>query len=242
MITINCDIGERGPQHVVDIELMNYVQIANIACGGHAGDAESVRTFRALAHEKGVQVSAHLSYPDKENFGRQSMEISHGDLLASLDSQFAMMPDVKMVKFHGALYNDSCKNQALAELLADWLVKHGITRIVTPANSDMADSCKARHIELVAEAFAERTYAYDPETGRLNLTNRSREYACIHNCALAVAQTKDILQKNQINAYIEHPDGSYERRIVPIIADTVCIHSDAVISLELARELSSLND
>ena len=61
---INCDIGERGADHPQDRELMAYIHIANIACGGHAGDETSIEAFRALAEKHEVEVSAHLSYPD----------------------------------------------------------------------------------------------------------------------------------------------------------------------------------
>ncbi len=241
MIKINCDIGERGPDNAVDIELMKYVQIANIACGGHAGDEESVRVFRGLAERFNVEVSGHLSYPDWENFGRLSMDIPIDQLLASLDEQYKMMPDIKMIKFHGALYNDASKDNNLAVALATWLSLNEMTDIIAPAGSELAKCCIEQKIKVIAEAFAERAYSYFPETRQLSLVNRVKDYACIHNCDAAVANTDQILNKKQVNAYIEATDGTVSRKIVPIEADTVCIHSDSEISLELAKRLSSLN-
>ena len=132
---INCDIGEQGPLHEGDRALMEFIHIANIACDGHAGDKESVAAFRALAEQRGVRIAAHLSYPDKPNFGRASMEISDEDLLAALDAQLALLPGVKLVKFHGALYNRACRDASLAGLLAalpviqDWIVHQYIYHV-----------------------------------------------------------------------------------------------------------------
>ena len=68
---LNCDIGERGTNNRTDLALLDHIAIANIACGGHAGNVESVRFFYAQALEKGVRPTLHLSYPDRENFGRK---------------------------------------------------------------------------------------------------------------------------------------------------------------------------
>jgi len=114
---INCDIGERGPGHAVDRRLMEVVHIANLACGGHAGDRASVQAFRALAEEHGVELAAHLSYPDRPNFGRRVLAMPLPALLASLDEQLALLPSPKRVKFHGALYNESCRSRELAAAL-----------------------------------------------------------------------------------------------------------------------------
>jgi len=240
MIKINCDIGERGPDHPVDLELMNEIHIANIACGGHAGDEESVAVFRKLARDNNIQVAAHLSYPDRENFGRFSMEISHDKLRASLDEQYALMPLEKMVKFHGALYNDSCVDPALAEALTDWLQINGIDRIITPADSALARKCREANIQVVAEAFAERRYTYTPAGDALQLVNRSKAYACIHDCDQAVEQTLNIMNNKRIEVVTESDDNTISYESVPIEADTVCIHSDSDISLELAKKLAGI--
>jgi UPF0271 protein len=240
MIKINCDIGERGPDHPIDVALMGHIDIANIACGGHAGDRASVKAFRHLAVHNNVAVAGHLSYPDRENFGRCSMDIDMGDLLASLDGQYQMMPDIKMIKFHGALYNDSCADPALSKGLSVWLQKNGITCIITPADSALARYCGESGIQVLAEAFAERRYDYSVETGRLSLVKRSKSYACIHDCGKAVAHTTQIITNGSVDAIVESPDGSTGIRTVAIAADTVCIHSDSHIALELAEKLAVL--
>ncbi len=233
MIKINCDIGERGHDHPVDTALMDRIQIANIACGGHAGDEKSVAAFRKLAAERGVEVSAHLSYPDRENFGRTSMDISPGDLLASLDEQYSLMDDVKMVKFHGALYNDCAADASLAALLAGWLQKKGITEVMTPFDSELASAGSALGMKIVPEAFAERRYAF--KAGKLALVSRTKEYASIHNLKEAVAHSKSIYENQSVLAY---EDDELMSDPVPLKAETICIHSDSEIALELAEALN----
>lgn len=241
MIKINCDIGEREPDNQTDIQLMQLIHIANIACGGHAGDAETVAVFRKLAAENNVEVAAHLSYPDRENFGRTSMDISIGDLKKSLDEQYQMMPDVKMVKFHGGLYNDCSADAELAGQLCEWLIENGIRKIITPDESELAKAAETKGLTVVAEAFAERRYDYNPETGRLALVNRMKPYACINDCDEAVEHSGHIVNDGFLNAVIELDNGTTRTEKINIKAETICIHSDSDIALELAEKLSKLN-
>lgn len=242
MIKINCDIGEREPENPVDIELMSYIHIANIACGGHAGNEETVSVFRHLAGQNGVEVAAHLSYPDKENFGRVSMDISGSDLFRSLDEQYAMMSDVKMVKFHGGLYNDCCIDKELASVLAKWLRANTITQVITPGDSELAMAVSGTGIDIVAEAFAERRYAYDSDSGRLSLVSRTMDYASIHDCDEAIRHSLNIVQNGFVDAIIDKNGDTFEQLRIDIVADTICIHSDSDISLDLARRLSELRN
>jgi lactam utilization protein B/allophanate hydrolase subunit 2 len=232
---INCDIGERGATHPVDCELMQYVDIANIACGGHAGDSNSVAAFRSLANQHGCAVSAHLSYPDSDNFGRISMELSPEKLYQALDQQYAMMPDIKLVKLHGALYNDCCINSAKAECLVVWLKQNKIEELIAPANSVIAKLCEAAGISVMSEAFAERRYDYDPVTERLTLVSRTKPYASIHELDLALDHCRGIINDGTVNAYV-----GADRKFVPVTAETICIHSDSDIALELVRALKEL--
>lgn len=237
MIKINCDIGERGPDHKVDIELMQYIQIANIACGGHAGDETTVSVFRELAAKNNIEVAAHLSYPDKENFGRVSMDISPEELIKSLNNQYAMLSDVKMVKLHGGLYNDCCVDSELSELLTDWFLNNKVAKVVTLDKSELATCAGERGIEIVAEAFAERRYHYDKKKGRLGLVSRTKEYASIHDCDEAVLHSYNIINDGFVEAIVGIADGDVIVEKVDIIADTICIHSDSDISIELAKTL-----
>lgn len=240
MIRINCDIGERGKDHPVDLELMEHIHIANIACGGHAGDEETVRVFVGLAQKKGVEVSAHLSYPDIEHFGRASMDISMETLIDSLDMQMAMIPHASMVKFHGGLYNDSCKDPILAGHLAGFLVRHHIPVILAPQASHMAFAAREKGIRVLAEAFAERRYQYWPGENRLALMGRAYENASIHDMDEAVSHASSIICDGSVHAMIEQPGGTVVWKKVPVKCETLCVHSDSDISLALVRRLSQL--
>ncbi|MHB0996212.1 MAG: LamB/YcsF family protein [Elusimicrobiales bacterium] len=236
MIQINCDIGEKGPLHDEDRQLMEFIHIANIACDGHAGDKETVDSFRTLAQASGVGVSAHLSYPDKPNFGRASMDIPEADLLASLDRQLALLPGVKLVKFHGALYNDACRDSALAETLAGWLMRKDIGTLLAPADSELAAAAGRLGITVLREAFADRRYAWDP-SGHLCLAPR-KGGGVITDVAEALAQAEEIVKRGRVNVSGDPARPDWR----DIKADTVCVHSDSVIALELVKKLRAALD
>lgn len=221
---LNCDIGERGVAHSVDDQLMPLIQLANIACGGHAGDAASARYYADLARRHGVEISLHLSYPDREHFGRRSMDIPHEELRASLTEQASLLPDVRCVKFHGALYNDAAKDERLAEMLAGWLVASGMEIVITPDSGALARQARRAGLTLWAEAFADRRYVH--ENG-LALMPRSRSEAVMESVEEALEQCR-LLLEGRVGA---------EGRLHSLVCDTICIHSDSEIALPLARAL-----
>jgi lactam utilization protein B/allophanate hydrolase subunit 2 len=228
-LKINCDIGERGAEHPIDRELMQQIDIANIACGGHAGDAESIAAFCKLADENDVAISAHLSYPDRENFGRLTLQIDWPELADSLKQQLQRIPDADMVKLHGALYNDSVADPVLAEHLAEWFTRNGIKKLITPAGSQMAIAAQQAGIKLVAEAFADRQYRQD-ERGNLHLVCRSQPGAVLEEVQPAILQCEQIAQGRIIL-----DDGTE----TGLTAETLCIHSDSDIAIALIQELKN---
>jgi UPF0271 protein len=234
MITVNCYIGERGADHPVDIELMKVIGAANVACGGHAGDEASVKAFLKMAKARGVKVTAHLSYPDKENFGRKSLAMPAEKLAKALDAQYALMPEVKTVKFHGALYNDANVNVALARFLVDWMKEKGVRKVVTLSDSELASEAKKAGLKVVAEAYAERNYAYDPGKKQLTLSSRAKDYGSITDCDAAIKHATRIINEGQVSAYVDDTI----RIDVPIKVETICIHSDSKIALDLAKRLA----
>jgi UPF0271 protein len=239
MMRINCDIGERGPDHVVDRRLMEVIHIANLACGGHAGDNASVRAFRDLAAVNNVELAAHLSYPDRANFGRKILSMPLPSLLASLDEQLALLAGVRLVKFHGALYNESCRDRELAAALGAWLAGAGIREILAPGDAAIALAARGQGIAVRREAFAERRYEYSRTDRRLYLVDRSQGHASIIDLESAMAQAEEIVKRGRVN--VNHrPGGRPQWRAIP--ADTLCVHSDSVIALELAVRLRRLID
>lgn len=234
---INCDIGERGADNGTDRKLMEAVHIANLACGGHAGDAQSVNAFREPARRHGVRLAAHLSYPDRENFGRGTMRMTARALLASLEEQLGLLPDADLVKFHGALYNESCADKKIAMLLAGWLARKGIREVIAPGDSELAAEAQKRGIAVLREAFAERAYEWDTKGKRLRLAPRSRPGACLTDVPAALAQAEEIIRRGRVNVSGKKGGPPVWKKIA---ADTICVHSDSPIALELAEKLRGL--
>ena len=122
-IDLNADLGEGAPD---DAALLEIVSSASIACGGHAGDPETMAVTARVALEHGVAIGAHPGYPDREGFGRVGGFLEGNPLYESLTVQVATFTDIaaqlgaglQHVKPHGALYNDAVKNRALADVIA----------------------------------------------------------------------------------------------------------------------------
>src|SRR5579863_5750916 len=133
MIDLNCDLGEL-PEAIADgtqEALLRSITSANIACGGHAGDAQTMRITIEQALRAGVAVGAHPGYPDRANFGRLEMQMPHESLAASVCQQVCALAEIAAacgtrlvhVKPHGALYNQAVKDRALAAAIAVGVAK-----------------------------------------------------------------------------------------------------------------------
>lgn len=234
---INCDIGERGEAHPVDKELLNYIDIANVACGGHAGDRDSVSFFAQEARKRGIWVTAHLSYPDKRNFGRVPMAISNETLVESLKEQLQYFSFIKRVKLHGALYHQANQSEKLALLLTGVFKEFKIEQIIAPIGSEIAKASQKNNINVLYEAFIERRYCI--ENGHLTLVSRDKPYACIEELDEAISQYEDILA-GYVKVYSMSKSGklSYKQQLLK--AQTVCVHSESPIALQLLYRIKAL--
>jgi UPF0271 protein len=227
MLKTNCDIGERGVAHSIDDQLMQYIDIANIACGGHAGDTNSIAYYQNLATKSNIMVTAHLSYPDVANFGRVKMDTSTTALINSLTEQYQRLP-VGKIKFHGALYHEANTNDELAQALANWMQQQQINLVLTPDDSLLANYARKHKIMVMAEAFIER--GYQLSNGRLSLIPRGQAGAELDTVAQAFTQYQQI-QNGVLLINSQH---------CSIIAQSACIHSDSAIALELAQAIRKL--
>jgi len=221
VIELSADLGEGSPG---EEQIWPLIGRANVACGGHTGDEESMRTAAELARRHGVILGAHPSYPDRENFGRKSLAIAPDALRASLAAQIAALAafaPVQHVKPHGALYNDAHKDRALAEVIVSAL--DPLIALVAPDNSQMAAAARAAGIRVIREAFADRRYEPDG-----SLTPRR-----IAGSTLTIdeaAQQAALLARE--GAVIAR-DGSR----VEIPFDTLCIHADMEGALDRLRAI-----
>ncbi|MEM9419883.1 MAG: LamB/YcsF family protein [Planctomycetota bacterium] len=230
-LLLNVDTGERGADHAVDHELVRHADVINLACGGHAGDAASIRVFAELAQQLGKIVTAHLAYPDREHFGRRRMDMPVEALLRSLDEQRELLPEPTWMKFHGALYHEADRDPALANSLAAWLKRVGFTIVVAPVPGVFAEAAREQGLNVLAEAFVERRYHRDAENDRVALLPRSNAEACLTTLPEALAQAEDLIVRGKVRL---HPTSEPCR----IQADTLCIHSDSPIALDLAAALA----
>ena len=226
-IDLNCDLGE-GAAH--DAELMPLITSANIACGAHAGDRATMRSTVALAERHGVAIGAHPGYHEPGNFGRLERAVTPDEAAGLVLTQVQALhevagPALRHVKLHGALYNQVSRDEALAAVVVDGLVRH-FPKLVLFAlsGSRLAEAGRARGLRVAEEVFADRTYQADG-----NLTPRSQPQATIQDEAAAVHQVLRMVADGRVRAV----DG----RDVAIAADTVCLHGDGAHAVEFALRL-----
>ena len=236
MMDINSDMGEinRLLDDGTYEKLMNYVTSINLACGGHAGDETMMAAMVALAKDKGVNVGAHPSYPDKENFGRIDMDMDQNELLDSVRDQIQLLVDIGAengvelthVKPHGALYNRAVNDEGVAQTIGKAIMQvNPSLKVMGLAGSNMLTVFKTLGLEPVGEAFADRSYESDG-----TLRNRKYDDALITDPDKAAFQAKNMVEGTVI---------SFEGNVIEMNAQTICIHSDtpnAVAIAEAVRE------
>ncbi len=231
-IDLNCDMGEGCGS---DAALMPYISSANIACGYHAGDADTMKRTVDLALESGVAIGAHPGYADSENFGRTNMHLSASKIYELVTDQIAALNEIAVrsggrlshVKPHGAIYNQAARDAELAMAIAeavrnfdDSLVLFGL------ANSLSISTAASLGLKTANEVFADRTYQTDG-----SLTLRSEANALIADEATAVEQVLDMIKYGRVR--------STEAVMVKITADTVCIHGDGEQAVNFAHAINS---
>jgi len=230
-IDINCDVGE-GVGNEADI--FPFISSCNIACGGHAGDKETMLKVASLAKKHNLKVGSHPSYPDKANFGREVMDISDQDLIQSIRKQLADFDEILKqeqislyhIKAHGALYNQTAKDERLAEVYLDAIADYKQkTLLYVPFDSVIARKAKEQGFNLWFEAFADRNYNAD-----LSLVSRKEENALITAPEVVLKHVLPIIKKGKVQSV----DGD----LCDIRANTLCIHGDTVSALKILMYLS----
>jgi UPF0271 protein len=230
-IDINCDLGEGLGN---EKELMPLISSCNIACGGHAGDKQTMRTVARLAIKNGVKVGAHPSYPDRKNFGRISLTMPDNELIQGIRSQLADFMSIleeehialHHIKAHGALYNDIAKDQHLAKIFLKAIEKRkDEIFLYVPFGSVIEKEARKQHFEIKREAFGDRSYNED-----LSLVDRKHSNALIEIPEKVCEQILGIARKGMVQAI--------NGEKIVIKADTFCIHGDTPSALKILRYLS----
>ena len=235
-IDINSDLGE-SPQSLAsgaDFELMRHITSANIACGGHAGDASTMQRTLEIAKELGVAAGAHPGYPDPANFGRVELAIAVDELEASLREQIAALARVadklgvrlNHVKPHGALYHAANRNREIALAIGRAVMAvDSKLFVVGQAGSPCLDSWRSLGLSCAGEAFADRMYERNGTLRQRNLSG-----ALLDDPQKAASQALEIALRHRVNLN----DGSE----LPLVAQTLCIHSDTPGAAAIARAVS----
>jgi 5-oxoprolinase (ATP-hydrolysing) subunit A len=235
-IDLNCDMGE-FPEAIADgtqESLLHSLTSINIACGGHAGDAQTMRATIEQALRHGVAIGAHPGYPDRANFGRIELHLAPRAIADSVFEQLVWLADVAEahaarithVKPHGALYNQAAKDRTIAQAVADGVARWDREPVLIGlAGSLMLDVFRDAGFLVAAEAFADRRYEPD---GSL----RPRKFAdsLLHDPVEAAEQALRIAQKETVIA----SNGAE----IPIRAQTICIHSDTPGAQQIAAAVA----
>ncbi len=228
VIDLNADLGEGDS---CDSDLLAIVSSCNVACGGHAGDAQSMTATVQMAIANGVQVGAHPGYPDREGFGRVSGYLSGDALYESLTEQLQALVDIAAqlgarlshVKPHGALYNDAVADGELAGIIARVISETpGSPAFTGMPNTQLQRAAEQHGLRFIAEAFVDRAYEADG-----TLVSRSEPAAVHTEMTTITTQSLSLAENGRVTAR----NGD----VIEIQADTLCIHGDTPGAAMAAR-------
>jgi len=236
-ININCDLGEKSKHHSNkhDPELLKIVNSANIACGFHAGDKETMDQVVQISKDNGVSIGAHPSFNDLENFGRKRINLSSIEIKKLIIDQYDILQDVASkhneivshIKPHGALNNMACEDIELATTLANTIKEISKDLIyLVPTGSKMEIAAKTLNMKIACEIFADRNYEDDG-----NLVSRKKSNALITDPELAKKHVLRMVKNQAINCH--------SGKQIPCEIDSVCIHGDNESSLATAKSIKN---
>ena len=234
-ININCDLGEKSKHHSNkhDPELLEIVNSANVACGYHAGDKETMSQVVKISKKNGVSIGAHPSFNDPENFGRERMNLSSAEIKKLIIDQYQILQsiasnygeNVSHIKPHGALNNMACEDIDLATTLAKTIKEINQDLIyLVPTGSKMEEAAKKLDMKIACEIFADRNYEDDG-----NLVSRKKSHALITDPDEAKKHVLKMVKTQSINCH--------SGKQIPCEIDSVCIHGDNLSSLATAKSI-----
>jgi UPF0271 protein len=203
-IDLNCDLGE-GCLH--DDELLALTTSANIACGAHAGDANTALATLTGAARHGVSVGAHPGFFDRDHFGRRELKRQpaeiYNDCVYQIGALIALArvagTPVRYLKAHGALYNMACRDDSLAATLLQVAEFFDLPIVGLPGSK--LETVSLNRVRFVAEGFADRRYRSDG-----SLLPRDQPDALVDDPAEAVSQAMRLIQKHGVETLCVHGD------------------------------------
>lgn len=241
MLKLNCDLGESfGAWSMgLDADIMPLIDQANIACGMHASDPDTLLRTVRLAQQHGVEIGAHPGYPDKQGFGRRPMGLSADQVYATVLYQIAAIAGVAQaqgaqvgyVKPHGALYhammNDEPTRRAIYQAVSDYPTPLALVMLANPNRTHFVDEVASGDypgLTLRFEAFADRAYA---DNGQL--LARDQPGAVHQHLDAIVAQAKTIAEQQQVTTATGNT--------IALAADTLCVHGDNQAALAAVKAI-----
>ena len=234
-INLNCDLGEKSKHHsnIHDPDLLKIVNSANVACGFHAGDAETMKEVIEISKKNGVSIGAHPSFNDPENFGRERMNLSSFEIKKLIIDQYEILQEIAIkhkenvthIKPHGALNNMACEDIELSTILAKTIKEISKDLIyLVPTGSRMQEAALKLDMKIACEIFADRNYEDDG-----NLVSRKKSHALITDPKAAQKHVLKMVQTQSLNCH--------SGKQIPCEIDSVCIHGDNISSLETAKSI-----
>ena len=234
-ININCDLGEKSKHHSnkYDPDLLEIVNSANVACGYHAGDEETMSQVIKISKKNGVSIGAHPSFNYPENFGRERINLYESEIKKLIIYKYEILQKIALtygenvshVKPHGALNNMACEDIELATILAKTIKEINKDLIyLVPTGSKMQEAAKKLDMKFACEIFADRNYEDDG-----NLVSRKKSHALITDPEQAKKHVLKMVQTQSLNCH--------SGKQIPCEIDSVCIHGDNMSSLATAKSI-----
>jgi UPF0271 protein len=223
-IDLNADLGEGSGTGCLaeDEKLLSLVSSANVACGYHAGDAVTIRDTVRIAHERGVSIGAHPSFPDKPGFGRREMHIAEKELEFHIVRQVEILADacakagarLRYVKPHGALYNLAARDRRTADVIAKAVKSVDASLMLLGlAGNEMLAAAREAGLATASEAFADRGYADDA-----TLIPRGEPGALLED--------PDEITTRALRLVTDGKLRSRDGKEIEVSADSLCTHGD----------------
>lgn len=231
LIDLNCDMGE-GME--TDAAIFPYISSANISCGYHAGDADTMRRTVELALRHRVAIGAHPSYPDRANFGRVDLfgnGVSPDEIVGLIVDQLIILQAIcdefgaclHHVKPHGALYNRAARDASVSALICRAIREFNPSlKLYGLSGSVMGMAAAHQGLVFVSEVFADRTYQADG-----SLTPRSSPGALIEDAAASMAQVVKMVEEGRVVAVTGEE--------IELCAETICLHGDGSHAVAFAK-------
>ncbi len=234
-ININCDLGEKSKLHNNENDkfLLEIVNSANVACGYHAGDKDTMQQVIEISKKNNVSIGAHPSFNDPDNFGRTRINLPSSEIRKLIIDQYEILQriavslnsNVTHIKPHGALNNMACEDLDLATTIAKAIkeINKDIIYLV-PTGSKMEIAAKKLNMKIACEIFADRNYEDDG-----NLVSRSKQNALITDPEEAKKHVLSMVQNQALNCL--------SGKKIPCEIDSICIHGDNKSSLGTAKSI-----